>query len=335
VTIEQFEQLLQIIADTLTSEAQERPFASSAAFEHRSREVFNELEPRHGLGLVDVNAPAQAFPDMVLGEFGVEVKFTEGKTWRTIANSVFEGTRSPSVRHIYLLFGKMGGTAEVRWGRYEDCVMHVRTSHVPRFEVQFEPAQTLFQRWKLSYTEFAALSDEEKMRYVRDYARERLKPGEHVWWLDQEHAVDLQPRLYAHLENEEKRRVRAEAALLCPGIVASGRGWSNRRGKYEEPVMYLLTYRNILCPQARDLFSAGSVAGVVRDDDVRGGSYIQRALQALEPELRQAAETLEDALFEEYWGVVVHRELRIAEWLKRADEAAAPDWKPSDLLFKG
>jgi hypothetical protein len=46
----------------------------------------------------------------------------------------------------------------------------------------------------------------------------------------------------------------------------------------------------------------------------------------------QAAETLPDELFEEYWGAVVPRRGRIKEWLRRANKFAK-DWKPSDHLF--
>lgn len=95
--------------------------------------------------------------------------------------------------------------------------------------------------------------------------------------------------------------------------------------------MFLLTYYGILCPQARDLFSAGSVA--LRADGTRGGNYLLRALRDIEPEMREAAKTLEDGLFVEYWGVSVDPKARIAEWLKRAD-GFAKTWKPSKELFR-
>jgi hypothetical protein len=71
-----------------------------------------------------------------MGDFGVEVKFTLNDTWRSVANSVLETQRIESVKHIYIVFGKMGGIPEVRWADYEQSVIHVRTSHVPRFEVE-------------------------------------------------------------------------------------------------------------------------------------------------------------------------------------------------------
>jgi hypothetical protein len=94
--------------------------------------------------------------------------------------------------------------------------------------------------------------------------------------------------------------------------------------------LYLLTYRGVLCPQARDLFTAGSVA--LRADETRGGNYMARSLQDIEAEMRTAAMELEDALFVEYWGFSVPPQKRISRWLQLADQHAT-DWKPSKELF--
>ncbi|WP_395088606.1 hypothetical protein [Armatimonas sp.] len=129
-----------------------------------------------------------------------------------------------------------------------------------------------------------------------------------------------------NLDQVEKRRLRAEAALLCPQIVKPSRA----KNKYDDVVLYLLTYHGVLCPQARDLFSAGSVA--LRTDSQRGGNYVQRARQDIEKEMEAAALRLEDSLFIEYWGRSIPPESRIAEWLQAADRLAET-WKPSDVLF--
>lgn len=183
----------------------------------------------------------------------------------------------------------------------------------------------------ISYQEFSNLSIEGRMEHIRKYARGRLKPGERLWWLedrpDEGHSLPLQARLYMSLEQAEKRMLRAEAALLCPQIVKSSRS----RDKYHDVTLYLLTYRGVLCPQARDLFSAGSVA--MRADGKRGGRYVERALLDIQDEMHQAAASLDDRLFVEYWGRSVPPEKRISEWLKRADELA-DGWKPSSVLFK-
>jgi hypothetical protein len=141
-----------------------------------------------------------------------------------------------------------------------------------------------------------------------------------------EHTLSLGVKLYMNLPQEEKRRFRAEAALLCPQIVKPSRS----KNKYNDATMYLLTCHGVLCPQARDLFSAGSVA--MRADETRGGIYTLRALKDIESEMVDAAYRLENALFIEYWGEGCSPEKRIAEWLRRADRLAK-DWVPSDHLF--
>ena len=169
------------------------------------------------------------------------------------------------------------------------------------------------------------------MLHIRAYARSRLKPGERMWWLEDApdapgHTLPLQARLYTKLPMEEKTKMRAEAALLCPKIVQSGRS----KDKYDDAVLYLLTYHGVLCHQARDLFSAGSVANPDNDDN--GGIYIERSLKLIEQDIIDAVERLEDAVFTEYWGEAVPRDERIAYWLSKADELAR-DWVPSKSLF--
>lgn len=327
----QFEEILDNLCKTLTDESRSKGrFEKANAFETRSREILGKLLENYKV-VVDFNPHPQIFPDIVLGKFGLEVKFTTNDSWRSIANSIFEGTRNEDVKQIYVLFGKMGGTPEVRWKKYDDCVIHVRTSHVPRFEVEMLGRESLFTKMKISYVDFSKLPIEDRMKHVRDYARGRLKEGERLWWLEdapgQAHTLPLQVRLYMRLEQEEKRKLRAEAALLCPQIVKSARS----KNKYTDAAMYLLTYHGVLCPQARDLFSAGSVA--LRSDATRGGVYISRALKDIEEEMKAATQMLSDALFVEYWGASVPPNKRIKEWLKKAD-ALAQGWTPSKVLFK-
>ena len=250
MTQEDFEKLLAAVAHSLTQEVRDdAALRVPAAFEARARVLLRELAALEGI-VVDPDSHPQIFPDIPVGEFGVEVKVNSKDSWRSVANSVFEGTRHLGVKYVYVLFGKMGGKPEVRWGRYEDSVMHVRTSHVPRFEVEIDTKKPLFKKFGLTYEDFCKLTDEGKMALIRQYARGRLKQGEHLWWLEakpekeQEHSLPLEVRLYMHLPQPEKRRLRAEAALLCPQIVKPSRS----PGKYEDAAVFLLTYHGFRRP---------------------------------------------------------------------------------------
>lgn len=325
----QFEQLLVELCARLTHECVGgQRFTASKSFENHVREVIRTLLGQFKIP-VDFDPHPYGFPDIVLGEFGVEVKFTTNDTWRSVANSVFESFRNKDVKRIYVVFGKMGGKPQVRWGRYEECVMHVRTSHVPRFEVDIDAKESLFNKFGVTYDDFSSLSEEQRMKYVRKYARGRLKPGERLWWLEEKpnegHSLPMQVQLFSNLSNAEKLKMRAEASLLCPQIVGAGRN----RTKYIDPIMFLLTYHGILA--TRDTFSAGSAAG-----PERGGIYVQRALQRIQPQMIEAAQYMDGSLFKEYWGRNVPPKRRIREWLKMADiyaKVANPPWRPSEMLF--
>lgn len=329
MTKEQFEALLDSVAAQLTAESRRNLFTTSKAFENRVRAVLEQLGGAYQIS-VDYDPHPYVFPDIAVGEFGVEVKFTAKDTWRSVANSVFESFRNREVIYVYVIFGKMGGVPEVRWARYDDCVIHVRTSHVPRFELEIGATSSLFDLMKISYEDFSILPIEKKMHYIREYAKKRLKQGERLWWLEekaeQEHSLPIQVRLYMDLSIEEKKRLRAEGALLCPQIVAGSRV----KNKYNDVAMYLLTYHGVLASNTRDLFSAGSVAHV--SDKSRGGIYIKRALAEIENEMLSASLRMEDALFVEYWGETVSPAERVNKWLERADKFAV-DWIPSQELF--
>ena len=271
-----------------------------------------------------------AFPDIRVNGYGVEVKYSARDTWNAVGNSVFESMRDPTVKAVYVVFGKVGGQPEARWGKYADCVSHVRVSNSPRFVVDMERnEQPLFERLEISYEDFTKLDDDGKMHHVRDYWRERLPPGEHLWWLEPSHTLPIDVRLYTHLPQAEKGMYRAEAALLCPQICKGPRS----RRKYEDAAMYLLTYHGVFCPQARDLFSAGSVA--LRSDETRGGNYLLCALQDIEQLMVDAARRLPDAPFVEYWDESCEPHNRIARWVALADAYASnAGWKPSAELFR-
>lgn len=327
----QFEQVLDSLCFRLTNEcAKGEPFMASSAFEARVRQLTSDLLKESSLD-VDFTPHPYGFPDIALGAYGIEVKFSVNDTWRSVANSVFERFKNEDIRNIYVVFGKMGGAPEVRWGRYEECVMHVRTSHVPRFEIDLDAKESLFEKFGITYAQFSRLSEEGRMRYIRKYARSRLKSGERLWWLDDgtgdARSLPLQVQLFANLSADEKLKMRAEASLLCPQIVGSSRN----RTKYVDPIMFLLTYHGILA--TRDAFSAGSAAG-----PARGGIYVQKALQRIESQMISAAKYMPSSLFKEYWGRSVAPNKRIKEWLKMADvyaTVATPAWKPSEVLFLG
>ncbi len=337
-----FERLLDDVAAQLTEDMRTQPksewFSAALSYEQHVRErlyeAINALGADGAGHEVDLHPSGQTFPDVPCGEFGVEVKFTKSDAWVSIANSVRESQRVESVRVVYLMFGKMGGTPESRWMKYEDCVVHVRTSHEPRFQVDLSgDKESLFSVMGIDYDSFRKLDIMDKMPYIRAYARQKHPDG-HLWWLEdsethEEHSTEIDPVLYTSLDDETKTRYRAEATLLCPKALQGSRV----AGKYNDALLFLLTYHGVICHQIRDLFTAGSVAKV-QFSDHSGIPQMQKALVLLQDEMMKVAYELDPALFEEYWGEAVPEDDRIAWWLAKADEYAS-GWVPSDVLFIG
>src|SRR5690606_10002196 len=131
----EFEEVLDAVCRKLTSViATSRP-TSALQFQDSVKATLEDELRSRGVVSVAIDSKTQQFPDLALVPFGVEVKFTQSDSWRSVANSISESSRTEGIEHIYVVYGKMGGTPDVRWRRYDDCVIHVRTSHRPRFEV--------------------------------------------------------------------------------------------------------------------------------------------------------------------------------------------------------
>lgn len=323
-----FERVLDRAVEILTENLRSSTlYHSPAAFEQGVQDMLRVAA--HDTGFtVSPTFHRHAFPDVRVNGFGVEVKYSKQDNWLAVGNSIFEGMRDPDVSHVYVVLGKTGGTPEARWGRYEDSITHVRVSNSPRFVIELSGERSgLFSHMTVTYDEFARLDDDAKMAHVREYSRHRLKEGERLWWLEASHTLPVAVTVYRSLPDSDKRRLRAEATLLCPEVVKSG----GHRGKYDRAGLYLITQHGVFAPQLRDLFSAGSVGA--RDGE-RGHKYIVGALRDIEGEIQAAASYLDDALFEDYWGFPCPPERRISEWLRQADRHAT-DWTPSAELFLG
>ncbi len=325
---ENFERILDRAVEILTENVRSSTlYHSPDTFEQGVQDMLRVAAKDTGFA-VSPTFHNHAFPDIRVNGYGVEVKYTKNDTWLAVGNSIFEGMRDPNVKSVYVVLGKIGGQPEVRWGRYEECVTHVRVSNSPRFVIELDGERSsLFDHLAIRYNEFATLDDDTKMRHVREYSRNRLKEGERLWWLEASHTLPVAVRVYRTIADQEKRELRAEAALLCPEIVQP----ASRRGKYDRAGLYLITQHAVFAPQIRDLFSAGSVGARTGK---RGHKYIVDALRDIEPEMTDAAFRMDEKLFEEYWGFACPPENRIPQWLHLADQQAT-DWTPSDELFGG
>ncbi len=189
----------------------------------------------------------RAFPDILVREiFGVEVKLTKGDKWYTIGNSILETNRTDSVEHIYLLFGKLGGIPEIRYKSYAQCVSGVGVTHSPRYKINMElNDDSFFDSLNIDYNLFRNRTD--KITLVKDFYKKKLKEGESLWWIDLDNTNDMIMRNYKDLPKDDQENLLLELFIESPEVFDS---------KYSLATSILVN-RGIICPNVRDLFSAG------------------------------------------------------------------------------
>lgn len=193
------------------------------------------------------------FPDIVANKFyGIEVKTTTKNHWKTTGNSVLESTRIEDVERIFMLFGKLGKPIEFRGRAYEECLSEVVVTHSPRYliDMNLEKGKTIFDKINTSYDTLRKKKN--PIKPITDYYKSKLKPGQDLWWIqDTEKASNLIINIWSNLSLIEKQEIKNRAMAYFPEV------FSNRGDKFARLAIWLVTQEAVVCPNVRDLFTAG------------------------------------------------------------------------------
>ena len=203
----------------------------------------------------------QRFPDIVAyvnknNAYGLEVKTTKLKSWKSTGSSIFEGTRVENVRNIYLLFGKLSSPIEFKFERYEDCLYSVAITHSPRYliDMNTDKSDTIFSKIGIPYNDLRKL--ENPFEPIKKYLRERLNKSEDLWWIDKDDEEDNNKRDFtikhwSNLTSEEKEEKTILALAYFPTLFGSN------QKKFHRLATWLVSQFGIVNHALRDIFSAG------------------------------------------------------------------------------
>lgn len=227
----------------------------------------NKLEPyvRDVMADLAVGSPfensielfgGQKFPDIVAKKFyGIEVKTTTQNHWKTTGNSVLESTRIDEVERIFMLFGKLRKPIEFKCRPYEECLSEVVVTHSPRYliDMNLEEGKTIFDKIKTPYNTLR--QNKSPIKPITDYYKSKLKPGQELWWIqDTEQASNLVISTWSNLSLKEKKEIKNRAMAYFPEV------FSNRGDKFARLTVWLVTREAVVCPNVRDMFTAGGKA---------------------------------------------------------------------------
>lgn len=253
----------------------------------------------------------QKFPDIIANQFyGVEVKSTKQNHWTTTGNSVLESTRVEGIERIFMLFGKMVNPIEFKCRPYEDCLSEVVVTHSPRYliNMDLQAGQTIFDKLDIPYDTLRNYSN--PIKPITEYYRQFLKTGEEVWWLDQEEpkSTGLIIKIWNNLPVELRKQYMLKSMIIFPEI------FSNRPDKFNRLSVWLVNSEGIICPNIRDVFSAGG-QGIIewKNKQYYGIPKILMKLSNSIEELKIILNEFEIDILEQYWDFSITN--KVNDWI--------------------
>lgn len=275
----------------------------------------------------------QKFPDIVAKKYyGIEVKTTIQNHWKTTGNSVLESTRVDDVERIFMLFAKLSSPIEFRCRPYEEVLSEVVVTHSPRYliDMNLEQGKTIFDKINMSYDTLR--KHDNPIRPIVDYYKRKLNPGEELWWMDVDNtskASNIVIRIWNNLSLKEKQGFKNQAMAYFPEL------FGNSSDKFGRLAIWLVTREAVVCPNVRDLFTAGGRRDYISGENVY--PEVPRIFLNLLGSLPNIVEVImqTSALeLSEYWGIKTMEETKIFDWIDLVAENSKNIKDVNNLNFK-
>ena len=213
-----------------------------------------------------VHTADRDFPDIVAADYyGIEVKATKKDGWTSIGNSVLESSRISSVQKIYLFFGKLGGTPDIRYRDYATCLNGISVTHYPRYKIDMNlpMGESIFDKMGVPYEKLRSMQN--PISEIRRYYKTQMSSSDSLWWVDDDSENDpnLSPiiRNLSSLPTEEKDTIVASIMAYFPEI------FSSSSKKYERIPAYLVSQYGVVTANLRDFFTAGGQVQIEYDNE--------------------------------------------------------------------
>ncbi len=244
------------------------------------------------------------FPDIVFNNrfYGVEVKSLKHDGWSTFGNSIFESTRVKNIDRIYILAGRLSDPIEFRYKKYEECIDDIQITHSPRYHIDMDvkAKDTIFTKIGQTYDEFRKL--ENPLGPLREYYRSKLKPGEGLWWLENDVEKignnNLVVKVLNDLPDDEREEIMIEGFARFPKLL------STDQSRYKKFATWLIVEHGLVSHNVRDFFTAGGQEEI----KVGGKTYFEVpqifwSLQGRIKKIKKEVEKLKPITIVENWEI--------------------------------
>ena len=276
-----------------------------------------------------------SFPDITIhGYYGVEVKSTQSRHWKSVGSSILESTRDANIKKIYLTFGKLSNPVGFISRPYEDCLYDIAVTHYPRYLIDMETQNggTIFDKMQVSYESLRKM--EKPVEPVASYYKSQLAPGESLWWapgedLDESSRSPIL-KLWTALTPSEKQTYTIKGYALFPEILKT-----QSTTKYQRYALWLVTTCSVVNPNIRDQFSAGGKVDV----QTPHGMYERMPaafgrIAKYSSLIRQTIDGANVETLKDYWEKPRVEENRLKQWADIVAKAARTDEHPYSEIFE-
>lgn len=152
-----------------------------------------------------------------------------------------------------MLFGKIINPIQFKYRLYQDCLSDVIVTHSPRYSIDMnlDEGLTIFDKIGIDY-EVLRQSDN-PIKPFKDYYRKKLSKGQELWWIDNEEYTpdSIIFKIWNSLNKFEKEDLIIKGFAYFPEIL------SNKQSKFDNFTLWLSVKKRVICPNVRDLFTAG------------------------------------------------------------------------------
>jgi len=331
-----FEKLIESTLEQLHIQAKSNPL-------RLQKLQGNKLEPHVGQVMNDLahGTPfensievvgGQKFPDIVVHKFyGIEVKTTTKNHWKTTGNSVLESTRIEDVERIYMLFGKLATPIGFKCRPYDECLSEVVVTHSPRYlvDMNLQPGSTIFDKINSSYDQLRTSNN--PIKPMTDYYRKKLKPGQELWWIDNEGEAssNIIIDIWNNLSLLKRNEIRARSFVYFPEVLG------RQSDKFSSLSVWLVTRKAIVCPNIRDVFTAGGKRNI--SIGKHNFDKVPRVFEHLFSNIDQIKEILEDSSSEKlthFWKSDTTEQNKINDWINLVLAQSSQHSLPSKFNMK-
>ncbi len=261
----------------------------------------------------------QKFPDIIAKKYyGVEVKTTtKANSWKSTGSSVAEGTRVEGIERIFMLFGKMSTPIEFICKSYEDCLSEVVVTHSPRYliDMNLKKGETIFDKLNIPYDELRRQPN--PIKTILNYYRKQLKAGDDVWYLEQSatQSSNIIIKMWNNLSISERTELMIQGFCLFPELVG------NKPDKFNKFALWLSTRKGVICPNVRDVFTAGGQEKIILNDNtyLTVPQIIMKIYLNIE-KIKLALSTFEIEEIKTYWNCELREENKFSKWVELIEQ---------------